>query len=280
MFSLCHTQAREVQLTSNNKVTVFSIHKCSCGVQALSTFLFSVCLSAKKISYESSKLFKRSVCVGRESKTSEVQLRKSFIKTKTATNKTIAILYEGKRQADPDVYTDPPSETHFTAQHSPHSRCNTALMPSPFPSLTTQPTVPAVTLLLGRTEQLTCSLPKSCLHTWHPHHPCTACSLLRANQKSLLPQLSPFRKPAGEPFLTALHTKELEGRRGLKKLESKNSSDKSGEQYKSASSLFSLFCPQGLRSSAQNPPPLQPLYPPFSPNFPSFHALPHMINSS
>lgn len=55
-------------LTANDNVAVFGIHNCTCTVQDLSTFLFLVCLPAKKIS---SKLFKRkSVCVGRESGTS------------------------------------------------------------------------------------------------------------------------------------------------------------------------------------------------------------------
>lgn len=60
-FALCHTQAWEIQLTPNKKVNVFSIHKCSCTVQALSAFLFSVHLPVK-ISYKSSKLLKKRVC--------------------------------------------------------------------------------------------------------------------------------------------------------------------------------------------------------------------------
>lgn len=52
--------------------------------------------------------------VGREPDTSDIQLHKSSVKTTTATNKIIAILCEGERQAGPDAYTDLPSETHFT----------------------------------------------------------------------------------------------------------------------------------------------------------------------
>lgn len=101
------------------------------------------------------KTIQKHVCV--ESKTPEVQLHKSLLKTTTATNETTAILCEGKRQAGLDVRTGLPSETHFTAQHSPLSRCGTALTTAPFPFLTSQPTVPAAAPLLGRMELLTCS---------------------------------------------------------------------------------------------------------------------------
>jgi len=154
-----------------------------------------------------------------ESETSEVQLHESSVKTTTATNKTTAMPCDGKAGRQAPTQTCLLRQTHSTAGHSPHSRCNAAPMPSPFPSR-----------LHGRTEQFTCSPPRSCLHTRHPHHPCTACSLPRADQQSLLRQLSPLRQPADKPFLTALHTKQLEGRRGLKKLESKNSPGKSGEE--------------------------------------------------
>lgn len=66
VFPLSHTCLGN-NLTPNNKVTVFSIHRCSCIVQDLFTFLFLVHLPAKK---NSSKLLKRSVCVERESETS------------------------------------------------------------------------------------------------------------------------------------------------------------------------------------------------------------------
>lgn len=109
-------------------------------------------------------------CVCVESKTPEVQLHKPLLTTTTATNETIAILCEGKKQAGLAMHTDRPSETHFTAQHLPLSRCNTALMPPAFLFLTSQLTVPAAAHSLGRMELLTCSPPRSCLHTWHPQH--------------------------------------------------------------------------------------------------------------
>lgn len=153
-------------------------------------------------------------------------------------------------------------------------------MQYPFPSLTTQLTVSDVTLLLGRKRQLTCSLPKNWFRRWHPHHSCTACSLLRAYQKSLLLQLSSFRKPADDPFLTAFHSKELEGRRGLKKSESKNSSVKSGEQRKSAHSLFFVF-PSGTQKLCPNPSSTTAISIfPFLPTSLVSMLSPHMINSS
>lgn len=218
------------------------------------------------------------MCVGREPEPSDIQLHKSFIKNTTATNKTIAILCEGERQAGPDMYTDLPSETHFTAQHSPHSRWKrcpdaTSIL------LSHHPTCCTCCRSLAEKDGAAHLLPSQELPSHLASPPLHSLLLAQGSSEVPPPAALTLRKASrwALPHRTSHQRAGRQERAKQIRARTPLTSQENRVSQQAASPFFPLRDSEALPKTLL---PSSPLYPLFSPSFPISTLCPHIINSS